>query len=136
MSDKKPTYSSLKKEISAFLIIFGLFLGYVSRGELNESVPLNSVIFILAVMHMLAGVWLAATSNKLFAVLGAIAGTLHGVLLLVFGFFVSRYLLANMVNLLTCVIPVVLWIRVSIFLRLEPEREEHLQDVGGIQQGV
>ena len=130
MSGKRPTYSNLKNEISVFLVVFGLIILRYNRHEtLIRSDALHQPVLILGVMHILIGVCLAVTSKKLFAVLGAILGTLYAVFYLVLEFSVLRSIPpANLLHLLVCVIPIILWIRVFALLKLQPVTEAVAQD--------
>lgn len=119
----------LKKEVGSFLLFLGVILtvvGYWSYNALkgnphdlfgfSRNVALGVPVLLIGILHLLAGILLFATSQKMWAIIGAVASTLMA--LFYFTFFVAATgkLPLNLVSALIVIIPIGVWVRTRAFL--------------------
>lgn len=117
-------FNKLKKEIGVFLIFFGVVVtvvGYWACRALDGD--MRKFIFgvpsvALGILHLSAGVLLFVTSRKVWAIVGASATTLVVLLLLAFMLVTTGGIPLNLVTALIVVIPVGVWVRTSVFLKM------------------
>jgi len=130
----KNSYTQLRKEIIVFLLGLGTMLAiagtltFIYLGSdrstlwgLERRIAIGTPLLLIAAMHIAAGLGLLITSRRSFGIIGAAAGS---VLTLFYFFLMISATGAPPINLMSVVvllIPIILWQRVIIFLRVEEE---------------
>ena len=126
------SYAKLKKEIIVFLIFLGVLLGgagyFAFTGlrdnphqlwGLDRHIAIGLPLLIIAVLHIVSGVCLGITSKKIFAILGALAGTILALFYFAFMISATGEPPINLVSAVVVAIPLMLWSRVSMFLKVQ-----------------
>ncbi|MGF1453412.1 MAG: hypothetical protein ACFB21_15225 [Opitutales bacterium] len=133
----KNSYAKVRKEIIVFLVFLGVLIGaagyFAFTGlrdnphqlwGLDRHIAIGVPTLIIAVLHIGFGVCLGITSKKIFAILGALAGTILALFYFVFMISATGKPPINLVSAVVVAIPLVLWSRVSTFLKAQSSEQD------------
>lgn len=128
----KDSYPQLIKEITVFLIFLGVLIGaagyYAYTGlqgnphdlwGYRRYLAIGVPTLVIDLLHFVAGIGLAATGGKSYAIFGGVASTALAVFYYVFMISATGEAPINLVSLVVISIPVLVWARVSLFLKVD-----------------